>query len=201
MTLDQMQAFIDQSTTCGTRWERIRLLGGEPALHPQLMEMLELLLGYRNTHNPDVEIEVSTNGAGPKVRRVLAQIPKQVSIRNSFKDAGIDPFAPFNMAPQDSLLYANADYTNGCSVLEDCGMGYTPLGYYPCAIAGGIDRIFGLGTGREDIPSSDDLMLDQLDTFCRLCGMFKASALTHGEKVSASWSRAYEAYERRKNAQ
>lgn len=27
--------------------------------------------------------------------------------------------------------------------IGSCGMGVTPYGYYPCAVAGGIDRIFG----------------------------------------------------------
>ena len=32
----------------------------------------------------------------------------------------------------------------GCRVIKDCGLGLTPSGYYMCAIAGGIDRIFDL---------------------------------------------------------
>ena len=170
---DTIRQFVDDSLLARRSWRRIRLLGGEPTLHPNIMAILNELERYRDEY-PETLIQLVTNGYGSKVKRILQTIPKSVYVENSSKNSNLQPeFGAFNLAPQDSMAYSWADYRNGCSISSTCGVGLTPQGYYPCAIAGGIDRVLGLQRGRSRLPSPDDEMRDLMDVACRLCGRFR----------------------------
>ena len=79
-------------------------------------------------------------------------------------------------------------------------MGLTPLGYYPCALAGGIDRITGESLGRQNLPDDADDMLSVTSKSCRLCGRFRdGHFVPHSlrprlveEKISPTWHRLYD---------
>jgi Radical SAM superfamily/4Fe-4S single cluster domain len=182
-----------------TRWERVRLLGGEPTLHPEFLTMLELLRSWRDRCSPAARIEVTTNGFGPRVAAILASIPADVVVNNSAKESsgpGREIFDSFNVAPRDLPAYGGADYSNGCRILHDCGMGLAPGGYYQCAVAAGIDRVLGLGAGRPTLPSGDDEMRDQMKLLCGWCGHFKRELgrPLDGQVSSPSWESAYAAW-------
>ena len=94
---------------------------------------------------------------------MLAQLPADVWVENSRKRPGVQPrFRPFSTAPADDPAFEGAAFSNGCEIIEKCGVGLTPTGYYPCAIAGGIDRVAGEKRGRERLPDSSDDMADVL---------------------------------------
>lgn len=86
-------------------------------------------------------------------------------------------------------------------------MGLTPTGYYPCAVAGGIDRVTGLGRGRPSLPDCDDDMRDLMDRACRLCGRFRDGIFVpynfrpalNEQLTSPSWQRIYEDWSARMN--
>lgn len=198
--LDAVRQFVDDSLLARRNWSRIRLLGGEPTLHPDFMAILDELARYRAVH-PDTSIQLVTNGYGAKVKRILQSIPKSIYVENSSKNSDVQPgFGPFNLAPQDSVTYSWADYRNGCAIASTCGLGLTPQGYYPCAIAGGIDRVLGLQRGRSRLPPASDEMRDLMDAACRLCGRFRDGhyvperlrppLLT--QETSPSWQKIYE---------
>jgi hypothetical protein len=197
INIDQIQRFIDESMAADLSWKRIRLLGGEPTLHPQFFKILDLLQTWRDDASPGTLIELVTNGYGSKVNAVLDKLPPHFKVDNSFKKTQAQPFKTFNIAPIDRPEYAYVDYTNGCFVTQGCGIGFTPYGWYQCAVAGGIDRIFGFNMGRKKLPSSEDDMYDQFKTFCRLCGIFKRlyrSAPMNKTKISHIWNEAYAKY-------
>lgn len=201
LTIGQVQRFIAESVAKDVKWRRIRLLGGEPTIHPQFLDIVALLRDWRVRHSPRTELEVCTNGHGARVRSVLSQLPRDVRIRNTQKVSPIQPdFVSFNVAPVDVPEYAHADFSHGCGIIQNCGMGLTPFGYYPCAPAGGIDRIFGLNIGRMRMPDPDDDMQDDLRRLCKLCGIFKRAqrdGSLHGPVMSPTWEAAYRAW--RKN--
>ncbi len=191
MPVERIASFIRESIAVGIPWRRIRLLGGEPTLHENFFPILDLLLAYRTRHNPQLRIVVCTNGCGRRVNQILARLPQGVEVKNTFKTDRQRLFRPFNVAPSDCLWYRFADFSAGCRILRDCGIGLTPSGYYPCAIAGGIDRVFGFGLGRKALPDKEDLMTDHLRTFCPLCGHFGFSWPTRKVRQSTEWQRAY----------
>jgi len=202
MSLAEVEAFVAESVAANKHWARIRVLGGEPTLHPDFAAILDVLRAWRAEHAPDAVIEVVSNGHGDKVLAALARIPSDIRVENTAKLGPDQAFQTFNVAPIDLPAYRHADYGNGCAVTSSCGIGRTAGGYYPCAVAGGIDRILGLGMGRPTLPDDDDDMTDQLDAFCRRCGSFKrlVEAPVTGPVQSETWTEAYATYEARQRA-
>lgn len=207
ISLDTIRQFVDESIRSERRWDRIRLLGGEPTLHPEFRAILVEMERYLAFH-PSALVEVVSNGYGSKVKHMLEQVPATIRIENSAKTDNVQPsFGPFNLAPQDSHWYALTDYCNACSIPAICGIGLTPQGYYPCSVAGGIDRVLGLQRGRQHLPAPDDDMRDLMDNACRLCGRFhdghyvppKLRSPLLQQQTSPSWQRIYQSWQQRQS--
>jgi len=199
MTVDQIRKFISESIAMNSPWNMIRILGGEPSVHPDVLEIMQLLCEYRAQHAPNCVILFVTNGYGAKVNKVLAELPKEVVIDNTFKKGNVQWFTAFNLAPIDLKRYKFADYRCGCGTPRKNGIGLTPYGYYSCAPAGGIDRVMGFDVGRKTLPAADDQMYDLRDKLCRYCGHFIGrSTSTDDQVVSVTWKNAYEKYAQEK---
>lgn len=208
MTVEAVSSFVDESLLRGKRWRRIRVLGGEPTLHPEFVPIIDELLRYQEAW-PDTIVEVVTNGHGKRVQAVLDALPDAVMVDNSNKEGPVQPhFGPFNLAPVDDPSFEGASYKNGCAVLEECGMGLTPMGYYPCAVAGGIDRILGEGLGSPGLPDDDDDMLAATERLCQLCGRFRDGHFVprvlrpplEDAPESATWTKLYARWHERRRA-
>lgn len=195
MSVGQIRHFLAESRERQQRWRMIRVIGGEPTIHPQFLEIVDLLVAYKKSYSPGTRIVVCTNGHGDRVQRALSMLPSEVVIENTAKQSHIQPdFLAFNVAPVDSREFAEADYANGCSIIKKCGFGLSPSGYYPCGPAGGIDRVFGFNLGRKSLPSPDDDMHEELRRFCAVCGIFRRTPEPKPllePVMSATWSRAY----------
>lgn len=200
ISLDTIKQFVAESIERKKRWKVIRVLGGEPTLHPEFKQVIAELLKYR-AWEPTCSIIVVSNGNSRTVNSALEKLPAEIKVENSAKTGNIQPaFGPFNDAPIDDPAFKHAEYRNGCEIMETCGMGLTPLGYYPCAIAGGIDRIAGKKLGYSTLPSDEDDMTELCQEMCRLCGHFKeghgmpqdlrAPLLT--QKTSVTWVKMFE---------
>jgi len=205
INVSQIEQFVADSMAQNRHWRRIRILGGEPTLHPDFLRILEVLSKLKEVF-PETAIEVVTNGYGVRVNSILDRIPEGVEVENSSKSENVQPgFGPFNMAPIDSWQYAFSDFRNGCDIAQSCGIGLTPQGYYPCAVAGGIDRVLGLERGRKSIPETDDDMRDLMDEACRLCGRFrdghyvpeKLRTPLMEQQSSKSWVKIYQSWQDR----
>ena len=205
MSLNQIQNFLDETDRKGHKWESIHLLGGEPTLHPQFVELVTMLDEWFQAHSPDTELKVITNGISKKTQQNLKQIPERWHYSNSFKfdrQNATKHFEPFNMAPIDLEGWKEEDFTKGCYITQDSGIGLTPYGYHHCALAGGIQRIFGGSDGFDEIPSHPWDFLEMMEEYCSKCGHFmsdvplerharSAMKIDPGQQ-SQSWQLAYE---------
>lgn len=202
MGVGQIKKFINESIDNNKEWEKIRVMGGEPTLHPDIFEILDLLLEYKRSHSLNTCIEIVTNGYGEKQKDILSKVPKEVKIVDTSKKSEVqEKFFAFNIAPRDLIYYKFVDYSMGCRAISVCGMGLTPFGYYPCPLAGGIDRVFGFDIGRKKMPSLNDSMVDQLKVFCQYCGRFRGmGGWVKKEIMSSAWKKAYSAYKAKRPA-
>ncbi|MDY6839574.1 MAG: radical SAM protein [Thermodesulfobacteriota bacterium] len=200
MTLEQIEKFIKESQEKARKWEQIVLMGGEPTVHPAILEIVDMFFSYKRESNHDVKLILATNGFGPEVKDILRQLPSDMRVRNTNKKSRRQKeFYAFNVAPIDLRAYKNADYSNKCDVVWSCGTGLSKYGYYLCSNASGIDRVFGMDIGRRELPSTDDEMTDQAEMLCPFCGRFRVyRGIAHGKPISPAWETAYEKYRRQR---
>jgi len=212
MSIGQIENFIRESIELNKKWKLINLLGGEPSIHKDFLEIVNLILNeYIIKHSTETILQVTSNGYGELVQERLSKLPKHSNMiidYASFKDNRIVPyFSPFNEAPIDKPEGSKKEYSKGCWVTSYCGIGLNQLGYYPCGVAGGIDRIFKLNLGVQSLKNVDESIANYFDTFCRFCGNFSdyeknfGNFIPRNEKAaltkpitSESWRKAYKNY-------
>jgi hypothetical protein len=196
ISIEQIRQFIRESTAMDVRWKAIRILGGEPTLHPEFLPIIEELLVFKKSQCPEVTIEVYSNGFGKKVNDVLTRVSGGVVVFNSAKKSREQKFQPIYLAPKDYVKYRYADFSCGCFIIRDCGMGLSPYGYYHCPVAASIDRVFGFNIGKKSLPGLADPMRDQMATLCRYCGYFRfyRPIRLNKDLISESWRQALEKY-------
>jgi len=194
MSVEQINKFVDESIKNRKCWDRINVCGGEPTLNNNFLEILNSLLAYKKNFSIETKIVLITNGAGKVVNTVLSKVPAGIRIDNSFKIKQTNNFYPINLAPKDSIFYKYAAFSLGCPLITRCGLGFTPFGYYPCVLAGSIDRVFGFNLGAKELILSNEAFVDVRRTFCQYCGAFRFARRTKKEKISASWGKALRDY-------
>lgn len=207
MSPAQIEKFVRESISKDVKWDKIGVLGGEPMLHAELPEILEILLEYKETFSSETIIQITTSGHGRDVENAILSVPEGVVVNNTGKkQAYQEKFEPFNVAPVDQLKFCLSDYKNGCSTTTDCGLGLNKFGYYPCGPGGSIDRVMGFDIGLKHLPISHDKIFPQMNKLCRYCGHFcsrhfipkEERKTIVGSPMSPSWVKAYSAFEKEK---
>ena len=200
MSVEQITTFLDQSLQNGREWKRIRIMGGEPLLHPNIETILHLFSSYKECR-PMTEIELYTNGL-PKKRNI--SIPENICIHSTEKKHSVNSqFEPYNLAPID-LFGDNGDFRKGCWITSYCGAGLNKYGYYPCAAGAAIDRVFGFDLGYKELPQYSEDFDNVKSTLCSYCGHYLCGgsyldsesriSIFNLEPVSKSWIVAYQRY-------
>lgn len=175
MTVEQIEKFIKQSIEKDVKWKNIRLLGGEPALHPDIEKIVQIMLEYKEQYSKDCNITVVSNGSGEFVNSVLDRLESKydIEIQNSNKTTDVQVgFSPVNQAPIDMKEYKNMDFTKGCWIPTVCGIALDMNGFYPCSASAAIARVTGNDIGRKEVPISTDNMEDIFQSTCCLCGHY-----------------------------
>lgn len=204
MTLVQLGRFIEESKR--KRWRRVRIVGGEPLLHPDIEEIFLILIEFKK-ENKNTLIEIVTNGYGDRVRNVMNKIPNAIFLKNTNKIGRFQrKFEAFNCAPKDYFASFFIDYSNACWITEECGLGLNPYGYYQCGVASSIDRVIGLDIGLKELPTNQLQLISLKKQLCPYCGHFFSRKFippeqrkpVNGEPKTKSWKTAYSQYERQK---
>ena len=193
MTTEHIRRFITDSITLGKKWKLINILGGEPTLHPDFVEIISMIQSeYVDVFSTCTIIQVISNGVAEESRELCELAKSQnKNVRidyDSYKQSNkVDYFTPFNDAPIDDANFADADYSLGCWVTSYCGIGLNSKGYYCCASAAGIDRILNaqraLQSLSDVVSDTKDRMKEQMRLFCKYCGNYKAYAENGGDFV------------------
>ncbi len=219
MSLNQIHQFIKESIELGKKWEIINILGGEPTLHENFLEIVQLILTeYIDKFSPNTILQITTNGYGEEVQTQLRQLPAHPALiidYDSFKeDRIVEYFSPFNDAPIDKPDADKKEFYKGCWVTAYCGIGLNAYGYYPCGVAGGIDRVMQFRKGIPSLKEAEQKLRELLSLFCQYCGNFDAYDINRGDFIpraekdslsrpiiSKTWQKAYAEYNRKKRKQ
>jgi len=205
MTVEQIKKFVDQAINANYKFKRINILGGEPTLHPKFFDVLNELKRYKDYSG--CKLQIISNGHGDKVNSILNKIPDWCVVKNTSKESSSQKFSTYNIAPRDLYKeFENADYTTGCWITANCGLGLTKYGFYCCGAGASVDRVFGFNIGIKNITDVAVGLKMQMSQLCSVCGHFKDFDIidtkvvdedklwTEKVEVSESWQKAYKEY-------
>lgn len=134
MTIEQIQIFADEMWAENAYIGRVRLLGGEPSLHPKLIEILEILNQLKSDGHIG-RVELITNGSNnKKIRSHGKSIDKvRVSTEADKKKHHIANLAktPYSQGYQGTM----------CNAPWFCGISLNYYGYFPCSSGAGLARL------------------------------------------------------------
>ena len=179
LTLDEIKRYIELVKNYK---EEITIIGGEPTLHPQWNEIVEMLYVYE-----DVQFRVNTNGR-------LGHVPFEVPNRNSknvkyFVDTHPEgqTFFPGIVAAQDMLKIEDPQFywekaKNDCPIWAVEGASIYNNKAYFCENAAAFDWMYNNGKngwliedGKNPFDKTESEIAAQAEKFCYRCGwcMFK----------------------------
>lgn len=207
-TLDK---FIDGSLAANWKWKIIKITGGEPTLHPRLIEFAKKI---RAAFGEKVTYRLLTNRRS-EVKTRLKKLVPWLRCTGPDKKGRPTKHLPVFLAPCDDHR-RTMDFTKGCCRLKRCGVAYGLDGkYYPCNVCLHIDRVFDRGLGCNslaELAEVDEGMM--LRKYCSRCGLITFPRFVQKNRlqnkpvleaieriantVSPTWARAFQDYARRK---
>ncbi|QNU66223.1 radical SAM protein [Ruminiclostridium herbifermentans] len=206
MRIEQIEKLVEQSVDYNYIWKRIRIMGGEPTIHPQFRNILKILINYKNNYNKNLRLEVATNGYGKLTNNEIVWIKNnfpQIHIENTNKkDNYQKDFTLVNMAPCDNYKGNRKCTLGNCLDKKlNCGLGLNYSGFYCCAVGGAIDRIFGYNIGIKSIANITVERIQQMHLLlCPKCGHclpVKFSGTEIKNVLSPTWEKALKSYKER----
>ena len=176
MTPEHFSRILDDSIECGHDWEEIRLVGGEPTEHPKFRDFVQIAASYHK-RRPRTIFAMYTHGNGAKGASDITWcggVFPELRIINSKKTSRKQLHWPFCVAPIDvDPHWASTHVWSGCDMSKRCGIGLNALGFHPCAVAGSINRIFGIGKSISSVASlSVEGLQGMYPNYCQLCGFY-----------------------------
>jgi hypothetical protein len=157
MTIEQIQKFIDQAKENGGIY-KLKVLGGEPLLHPQFVDIYNLLCkAAQEGIIKGIKIESNKTIPTPNV-----QAYPFVSWKGRVQ--GKKKHQPILWSPKDLGIIKGAQPK--CPQITKCGYSLDKYGYLPCSCAIMISRLFGkTHLYKHEFPTQ----LWGLDELCQHC--------------------------------
>ena len=148
LTLEQLDRFIGQVRSAGVHLRQLRVLGGEPLLHPLVNDIVvRLVEGLMVAGSADTMVIV-TNGLIPVHERLDAAIAEP-RVGSMLSDGRIDLQVAWP-GKEDSfrgVLVSPADMGmpwQECSAPRGCGSCFNTYGYWPNGSCGAVARLFDM---------------------------------------------------------
>lgn len=200
ITVGQIERLIADSIRLQYPWREWFIVGGEPTMHQELDAIISHIGEYRAAHNAELCLTLATHGHGEHTRRRLTELTVAfpwLRVLNSRKEGPIHhDFVAQCLAPIDiDPIWCENHRFEGCSVSGHCGISMNYTGFFPCAVAGAIDRIFGLNRAIPNLADvSEAVMVEKYQTFCRLCGYYRPIRENSQTLLSPAWRTALHRY-------
>jgi len=135
MTVEQVAKFAREMRDTNSYIGRVRILGGEPMLHPKLETMSRVLASLRSDGHLG-QVEIITNGShNEKIQDYKEGIIDKVRVSGQ-KDKEKHHTANLANTP-NSLGYEG----KMCSAPWHCGISLNYYGYFPCSSGAGLARL------------------------------------------------------------
>lgn len=188
--VEVIHRFVRDSIDIGYKWVSIKVLGGEPTLHPRLDDIIEILHEYK-LYNSDCYISILSNGI----------------IRHDYPDWFADNYTldhsfhrPFYISPVDVGRFGTNKL---CCTLWQCGIGLGTYGYTPCVLGTAMCRVWGYKGFTSLYECTEDALLSQCKDLCKHCGAYlcDSDSFYTGEifnyevtQMTESWQKRLEEY-------
>lgn len=157
VTVDQVKGVLAEAWEQQIHIERVKALGGEPALHSHLTAIVqELLVGVEQDIVGGIKID--TNGIKP----LPADLPRHPQLKIGGRKPKKKIHLPFLWSPSDLGLA----WHGPCSHPYKCGFSFDSRGWLPCSPAVMIDRLF---YGGEHYRQEISTVPWATDLLCRHC--------------------------------
>jgi hypothetical protein len=140
MTLAQIHKFIGEMQDKNAYFGRVRLVGGEPSLHPHLLEIVTALRDGLQARGHIAGIELVTNG--DHMDRLVKVRPMLSKLRRSGNEEKQKHHIANLVQTPNSLGYAGKP----CRSPWHCGISLNRYGYFPCSAGAGVARFM------DDVP-------------------------------------------------
>ena len=135
MSVEQIEKFIEQARNNGGV-NRLKVIGGEPLMHPQFVDIYNLLLkATKDKIIQSIKVETNNTMRVPDVERIGS-----IGFHGLRQSKKIHQ--PFLWSPRD-LGFENGPQTR-CPQIKKCGYSLDKYGYLPCSLAIMITRLFGI---------------------------------------------------------
>lgn len=174
MTLDDVREFFRQADDLC--WKpRITLIGGEPTLHPQFLEILDMCTAWS-----EHRVEIWSNAFAPRAKQLLKLARKKGAAiqKDTQKPMGArrGPRSETDywvldqcISPADFGITRDACFQHHSVI---CATAVGANGYGPCSLAGGIDALLNVGATTRTLADMFDRekVAALTEAACRHCG-------------------------------
>lgn len=179
MTRERLMHFFAEVQSNGIRLKRMRIIGGEPTLHPEFTEIVAMVANYARSTGSGCRVRLYSTTRTERAKRLVAEVKREFPNLKLFIDEKEGPttFPPLTryifVDPKDAGI--NCPWP--CPIMGGrgmCGYGVDQLGYSLCPTAGTIDTLLGLNSRAKELRQmlDPDFVRWQAETVCAECGNY-----------------------------
>ena len=183
MTMLDVCGFLEeaeQAKKLGLKLQDIVVIGGEPTLHPEILDILRLLKDYgcsvilfSNAWSERAKVLVA-HIEKEKLCQVYSQTAKSCRVDHAPADYSFSVF----ISPENVGKSSEPEHWLNCPCYTGCGFSVDSRGYTPCAIGGLIDSV--MCAGQERVKQLSFLLNPKhtrivMSALCKHCGAHRCS--------------------------